>query len=78
MQATGVYGMGLYDVLESYGIQANGVNARRTKTLPGRKTDVRECPWLPKLHTFGLLHNSFRPAEEIRVLRIICGSAKIW
>ena len=45
------------------------VNARHTKTLPGRKTDVLECQWLQKLHTFGLLNNSFRPAEEIQVLR---------
>jgi transposase len=69
MQATGVYWMALYDVLESYGLQVNVVNARHTKTLPGRKTDVLECQWLQKLHTFGLLNNSFRPAEEIRVLR---------
>lgn len=69
MQATGVYWTALYDVLESYGFQVNVVNARHTKTLPGRKTDVLECQWLQKLHTFGLLNNSFRPAEEIRVLR---------
>lgn len=56
-------------VLESYGFEVNVVNARHTKTLPGRKTDVLECQWLQKLHTFGLLNNSFRPAEEIRVLR---------
>jgi len=69
MQATGVYRVGLYDVLESEGLQVHVVNARHTKTLPGRKTDVQECQWLQKLHTFGLLNNSFRPAEEIRVLR---------
>lgn len=69
MQATGVYGVALYDVLESYGLEVYVVNARHTKTLPGRKTDVQECQWWQKLHTFGLLNNSFRPAEEIRVLR---------
>lgn len=69
MQATGVYWTALYDVLESYGFEVNVVNARHTKTLPGRKTDVLACQWLQKLHTFGLLNNSFRPAEEIRVLR---------
>jgi len=69
MQATGVYWTALYDVLESHGFAVNVVNARHTKTLPGRKTDVLECQWLQKLHTFGLLNNSFRPAEEIRVLR---------
>ena len=45
------------------------VNARHTKNLPGRKTDVQECQWLLQLHTFGLLNNSFRPPEEICVLR---------
>jgi transposase len=69
MQATGVYWVALYEVLESYGFQVQVVNARYTKTLPGRKSDVQECPWLQKLHTFGLLNNSFRPPEQIRVLR---------
>jgi transposase len=69
MQATGVYWIALFQILESYGFQVNVVNARHTKTLPGRKTDVLECQWLQKLHTFGLLNNSFRPAEEIQVLR---------
>ena len=45
--------MALYQVLESYGLQVYVVNAKHTKTLPGRKTDVLECQWLQKLHTFG-------------------------
>jgi len=61
--------MALHDVLESHGFEVNVANARHTKTLPGRKTDVQECQWLQKLHTFGLLNNSFRPPDEIRVLR---------
>lgn len=69
MQATGVYWIGLYEVLESYGFQVQVVNARYTKSLPGRKTDVQECQWLQQLHTFGLLNRSFRPPEEIRGLR---------
>jgi transposase len=69
MQATGVYWVALYQILEGNGFQVNVVNARHTKTLPGRKTDVLECQWLQKLHTFGLLNNSFRPIEEIRILR---------
>jgi hypothetical protein len=69
MQATGVYWIALYQILEEHGLQVNVVNAHHTKTLPGRKTDVLECQWLQKLHTFGLLNNSFQPAEEIRVLR---------
>ena len=69
MQATGVYGVALYEVLDSYGFQVQVVNARYTQTLPGRKSDVQECQWRQKLHTFGLLNNSFRPPEQIRVLR---------
>ena len=45
------------------------VNARETKNLPGRKTDVQESQWLMKLHAYGLLRNSFRPSLEIRMLR---------
>jgi transposase len=40
-----------------------------TKNLPGRKSDVQESQWLLKLHTYGLLRNSFRPPEEIRMMR---------
>jgi transposase len=69
MQATGVYWIALYQILEEHRLQVNVVNAHHTKTLPGRKTDVLECQWLQKLHTFGLLNNSFQPAEEIGVLR---------
>jgi hypothetical protein len=36
------------------------VNARDTKNLPGRKSDMQESQWLMKLHTYGLLCNSFR------------------
>lgn len=69
MQATGVYWIGLYQVLEDYGCEVRVVNARHTKTLPGRKTDVQECQWLQQLHTFGPLNHSFRQSEAIRVLR---------
>jgi transposase len=69
MQSTGVYWIPLYDILEEHGIEVYLVNARDTKNLPGRKTDVQESQWLLKLHTYGLLRNSFRPTSEIRVLR---------
>lgn len=71
MQSTGVYWMALYDILEERGIRVFLVNARDTKNMPGRKSDVQECQWLLKLHVYGLLKNSFRPEEEIRVMRTI-------
>src|SRR5256884_990691 len=69
MQSTGVYWVGVYDILEQAGLEVYLVNARDTKNLPGRKSDVQESQWLMKLHTYGLLRNSFRPAQEIRTMR---------
>src|SRR5215470_3621050 len=69
MQSTGVYWIPLYEVLEERGFKVYLVNARHTKNLPGRKSDVQESQWLLKLHTYGLLNNSFQPPAEIRILR---------
>jgi transposase len=70
MQSTGVYWVAVYDILEQGGLEVYLVNARRdTKNLPGRKSDVQESQWLMKLHTYGLLRNSFRPSQEIRMMR---------
>ena len=69
MESTGVYWIPLYEILEARGIQVYLVNARQIKNVPGRKTDVLDCQWLQKLHAFGLLNTSFRPADEICVLR---------
>jgi transposase len=69
MQSTGVYWIAVYDILEQAGLEVYLVNARDTKNLPGRKSDVQESQWLMKLHTYGLLRNSFRPAQEIRTMR---------
>src|ERR1700687_2914601 len=69
MQSTGVYWIAVYDILEHAGLEVYLVNARDTKNLPGRKSDVQESQWLMKLHTYGLFRNSFRPSQEIRRMR---------
>src|SRR5213594_4302456 len=69
MQSTGVYWVSVYDILEEAGFEVYLVNANETKNLPGRKSDVQESQWLMKLHTYGLLRNSFRPSQEIREMR---------
>lgn len=71
MQATGVYWIALYDVLEQHGIRVVLVNAQHTKNVPGRKTDVQECQWLMKLHTYGLMRDSFRLQQEMEYVRTI-------
>jgi transposase len=69
MEATGVYWIPLFQILEAKGLEVNLVNAHHVKTVPGRKSDVLDCQWLQKLHTFGLLSASFRPENQVCVLR---------
>jgi transposase len=78
MQSTGVYWIAVQEVLEQAGLEVFLVNARGTKNLPGRKTDVQECDWLRKLHAYGLLRNSFHPPEEIRAIRTIWRQRDRW
>jgi transposase len=78
MQSTGVYWIAVQEVLEQAGFEVFVVNARGTKNLPGRQSDVQECQWLLKLHTYGLLRNSFRPAEQIRAVRTIWRLRQRW
>ncbi len=69
MEATGVYWIPVFQVLESYGLKVYLVNARQIKNVDGRKTDLLDCQWIQQLHTYGLLRSSFRPEDQICVLR---------
>ena len=71
MQSTGVYWIPVFEILQQHGLEVYLVNARHTKNLPGRKSDIAECQWLLKLHTFGLLSNSFQPSDEVRTARTL-------
>lgn len=70
MESTGKYWKVPCDLLEASGMEVYLVNPAHAKNVPGRpKTDQFDCRWLQKLHTYGLLSASFRPAREIRPLR---------
>jgi len=69
IEATGIYWLALYAVLEEAGIEVCVVNGAHVKNLPGRKSDVQDCQWLQQLHACGLLRKSFVPCERIRALR---------
>jgi transposase len=69
MEATGVYWIPIYEMLEARGLEVLLVNARHIKHVPGRKSDVSDCEWLRDLHSVGLLRGSFRPTEGIVALR---------
>lgn len=69
MEATGVYWLVLFELLEAAGIEVCLVNGAHVKNVPGRKSDVQDCQWLQELHAHGLLRKSFVPPEQIRALR---------
>jgi transposase len=69
MEATGVYWIPVYELLEDAGLEVVLVNARHFKNVPGRKSDVADCEWLRDLHSVGLLRGSFRPRAAIVTLR---------
>jgi len=69
MEATGVYWVPLFELLEEEGFEVCLVNARHLKNVSGRKTDVLDCQWIQQLHTYGLLNPSFRPPEQMVAIR---------
>jgi transposase len=69
MEATGVYWIPIYEILEARGVAVHLVNARHVQNVPGRKSDVSDCEWLRDLHSVGLLRGSFRPVDAIATLR---------
>ena len=70
MESTGVYWIPLYELLASQGFDVILVDPRQTKHAPGRpKSDVEDCQWIQRLHSYGLLTASFRPTDEVVVWR---------
>jgi hypothetical protein len=69
MEATGIYWLCPYEVLEKAGLEVVVVNGKYVKNLPGRKTDMSDCQWQATLHAHGLLKPGFVPPEHIRRLQ---------
>ncbi len=70
MESTSVYWIPVYQALEVAGFEVHLVNAKHAKHVPGRKkTDVEDCRWIQKLLSCGLISGSFRPNDQICVLR---------
>ena len=69
MEATSDYWKPFYYLLEDAPFEVMLVNARHTKGIPGRKTDVSDAAWLAELGAHGLVRGSFVPPEPIRQLR---------
>ena len=65
MESTGVYWVPVYQILEEHGFNVVLSNARDTRAVPGRKTDVGDAQWIQRLHACGLLKASFRPDQDV-------------
>ena len=68
MESTGVYWKPVWNVLEEH-FQMLLANAQHIKTVPGRKTDMKDCQWIAELLRHGLLRASYVPSLLIRDLR---------
>ena len=69
MEATGVYWICLYDVLEAAGLEVLVVNGQHIKQVAGRKSDVSDAQWIAQLHSDGYLKGGFLPPDFCRELR---------
>lgn len=69
MESTGTYWQNLFAVLISKGFHVILCNGKFTKNIKGKKTDVKDCQWIQKLHSLGLLSSSFLPDEKTEQLR---------
>jgi transposase len=76
MEATGVYWMPVFRILDEGGFELILANAAHTKNVPGRKTDMNDAMWLADLLACGLIKASFIPNEEMQELRALTRTRK--
>jgi transposase len=70
LESTGIYWIALYELLASEGFEVLLVDPSYSHQLRGRpKTDRRDCQWIYRLHSVGLLAPAFRPDAKTRQLR---------
>ena len=72
LESTGVYWIAPHELLEAHGFEVVLVDTRQVGRVPGRtKTDRRDCEWIQRLHSCGLLRGAFRPGEQVCMLRTL-------
>lgn len=69
MESTGTYWQNLFSSLVSHGFDVILVNGKQTKNIKGKKTDIKDCQWIQKLHSLGLLSSSFLPDSTTDIIR---------
>lgn len=69
MEATGVYWMPVWNVLEQYGLRLLLINPEHYKAVRGKKTDLKDGQRIAELLQDGRLEGSYVPPLSIRALR---------
>jgi len=69
MEATGVYWIPLYEIMEDSTVRPALVDPKHVKNVPGRKSDVVDCQWIQVLYSNGLVRDAFRPPKDRLKLR---------
>lgn len=78
MESTGNYWQNLYVELVKHNFEVTLCNGKFTKHAKGKKTDVKDCRWVQKLHSIGLLTGSFLPDQTTETLRTYCRQRSNW
>lgn len=71
MEATGVYWIALHELLEEAGLEVCLVNPKEVKQVKGRKTDPKDCRWIQRVFSAGLVRQSYVPKGRLRELRMM-------
>jgi transposase len=69
MEATGIYWVPVWNVLEQYGFELLLINPEHYKAVRGKKTDLKDGERIAELLQDGRLAGSYIPPVAIRVLR---------
>lgn len=70
MESTGSYWQSLFSSLQSAGLEVILVSGHQTKNVRA-KTDVKDCMWIQKLHSLGLLRGCFLPDRYTSRIRTV-------
>lgn len=69
LESTGIYWVQLYAYLLKSGFAVILGNSRYIKNVSGRKNDENDAMWIQRLHSCGLISESFQPDSQTRALR---------
>jgi transposase len=68
MESTGKYYIPIYNLLEDT-IRVTVASPKWVKAVKGNKDDVKDSKWIGDLFRIGLVHGSYIPDKQIRILR---------